>query len=170
MQIAYHPAFDAGHAIFRFLRLRIGLSLDIIEFDKLRILDFYLLFPHRAASIRLMQADTHLRSLAKQAEAGAGYSSLPSDPALFARMEPCQIAAAQTMATQGAIVEEALAQGMIEFATLDLPEELRQRVIDANASDAWGIKIVSALKTYPLLGGGGLKDRTGLIEHRYDKV
>lgn len=170
IQIAYHPAFDAGHATFRYLRLRRGLGISQIEFDKLRILDFYVLFPHRAIAIRLMQQDLSLRSLAKQTESSAGYSALPSDTVLFGRMEPAQIAAAQTMATSGALDEDALSLGIVKFQDFPTPAELEMRVVAANTENFQALEIAKVLFGYPLLGAGGLKDRTGLLEHRYDKV
>lgn len=170
IQIAYHPAFDAGHATFRFSRLKLGLGLTVIEFDKLRILDFYLLFPHRAAAVRLAQSDLAARSLAKQTERNAGYSTMPSDPVLFGRMEPAQIAAVQTMATSGALDEEALVEGIVKFEPFEAPEDLELRVVAANAENPQALEIVKTLSAYPLLGSGGLKDRSGLLEYRYDKI
>lgn len=170
IQLAYHPAFDAGHALFRFMRLREGLRLSELEFDKLRILDFYLLFPFRAEAIRFKQADMKLRALARQEQQRAGYASLPSDVALFGRMEAAQVAAAQTLAAKGAFAGEELRRGIARFEPFGLPDDLQTRVRTENTKDASIFAILSPLATYPLLGRDGLKDRTGLIEYRYDKV
>lgn len=171
IQLAYHPAFDAGHAMFRVLRLHLGLGLQAIEFDKLRILDFYLLFPFRAAGIRFKQSDLKLRALAKQAEEQAGYSVLPSDRALFTRMEPAQVAASQTLANRGLVDGGRLREGTIVFEPYPLPVDLQQRIEAANHEHAQlALRIVGPLNAYPLLGRDGLKDRTDLLEYRYDKV
>lgn len=55
IHLSYHPAFDAFNNIFRFLRIILNENVSSIEVDKLRILDYYLLFPWRAATIRLPQ-------------------------------------------------------------------------------------------------------------------
>lgn len=52
--IIYNQAFDLYHCIFRILNFlnRFNPS-DIIEVDKLRIWDFYFLFPNKVYDIRL---------------------------------------------------------------------------------------------------------------------
>ncbi|WP_420898640.1 ABC-three component system middle component 5 [Bradyrhizobium yuanmingense] len=66
IHLSYHPAFDAFHAIFRFLRVAFRTGTSETEVDKLRILDYYLLFPWRASAIRLSQKDLEVRRIAKR--------------------------------------------------------------------------------------------------------
>lgn len=117
-----------------------------------------------------MQKDTPVRALAKQAERSAGYSVMPSDVVLFGRMEAAQVAAAQTMGSSGAISEAEFNQGVIQFEPFEIPPELELRVVAANAENSEAMSIVKTLAGYPLLGLGGLKDRSGLLEYRYDAV
>ena len=90
---------DAFHAIFRFLRLKFRGDVSEIEVDKLRILDYYLLFPWRASAIRLAQKDIE----AKRLEEHRDYATLPTGDALLERMRASQTAALQTMAQDGII-------------------------------------------------------------------
>ena len=50
--LSYHPALDPYHTAFRSLRV-FNLARNPIEYDRLRLLDLYLLFPEFAGDIRL---------------------------------------------------------------------------------------------------------------------
>ena len=49
--LAYHPAFDANHCAYRFIHILISSECDHLEWDKLRLADFYYLFPHLLKAI-----------------------------------------------------------------------------------------------------------------------
>lgn len=170
IQLSYQPALDPLHGIFRFLRISKHLKLSHVDFDKLRILDYYLLFPFRAAAIKFKQNDIHLRSVAKQLNEKQGYAALPSGEILFDRMKSVHVSAAQTMAERNAIDSVALRNGKIKFRSLDLPKEFDDRILTANKEDEKTMLILEALSNYELFGKDGLKDRTSLLEFRYDNI
>ncbi|MET4070422.1 hypothetical protein ABID58_005227 [Bradyrhizobium sp. S3.2.6] len=170
IHLSYHPAFDAFHAIFRFLRLTIRIGISEIEIDKLRILDYYLLFPWRASAIRLAQKDLEVRRIAKRLEEHQDYATLPTGDALLERMRPSQTAALQTMAREGIVDPMLLRDGVVKFNAFALPAELMKRVAEKSLEEPDTMKIIDVLSAYPLLGSDGLKGRTSLLEHRYDKV
>jgi hypothetical protein len=62
--IVYNQAFDLYHTIFRFLqflnRFENGTEIEI---ERLRIWDFYLLFPNRIHEIRLKQNESDIRKI-----------------------------------------------------------------------------------------------------------
>jgi hypothetical protein len=170
IHLSYHPAFDAFHAIFRFLRLKFRGDVSEIEVDKLRILDYYLLFPWRASAIRLAQKYIEVRRIAKRLEEHRDYATLPTGDALLERMRASQTAALQTMAQDGIIDPIHLRNGIVTFKAFSLPAELKKRVDDKNKEESDRMTIIDVLRAYPLLGSDGLKGRTSLLEHRYDKV
>ena len=170
IHLSYHPAFDAFNSIFRFLRIRLNENISSIEVDKLRILDYYLLFPWRAATIRLLQKDIGLRKVAKGLEAVQDYATLPSGESLLERMRPSQTAALQTMAHDGVVDIRQLRNDVVQFTRLMPPEELIRRLNERNQSEPDKMSIIRALNSYGLLGQDGLKGRTALLEHRYDKI
>ena len=43
--IIYNPAFDIYHCVYRMISILSNLVNEKIEVDKLRILDFYMVFP-----------------------------------------------------------------------------------------------------------------------------
>ena len=94
IQLTYEPAFDAFHAAFRALRLR-GLfrKENPLHRHHVRILDFYQLFPHRLAQIRLTPQHRKFKRLAASYENKRPYGDQPDDKMLFDRMEPLQTTA-----------------------------------------------------------------------------
>jgi hypothetical protein len=170
IHLSYHPAFDAFHAIFRALRVKFRRDVSDIEVDKLRILDYYLLFPWRASAIRLAQKDLEVRRIAKRLEKQQDYATLPVGEALLERMRASQIAALQTMAQDGVVDPMHLRNGVVKFKAFSLPSELKKRIDRKNEEETDKMAIIDVLSTYPLLGTDGLKARTSLLEHRYDKI
>lgn len=170
IQLSYHPAFDAFHCIFRILRLRAGRGFSEVEVDKLRILDYYLLFPWRAGKIRLAPRDLGIRKIAARLEDEQDYATLPKGDMLLERMRPAQTAALQTMAQDGVIDVQSLRNDLVRFARADIAPELETRVAQRNEAEPERMQIIDALGKYPLLGNDGLKGRTSLLEHRYDKI
>ncbi|WP_266030557.1 ABC-three component system middle component 5 [Brucella intermedia] len=170
IQLSYHPAFDAFHCIFRILRIRARRQLEEVEVDKLRILDYYLLFPWRARNIRLAPRDLGVRRIATQLEEQQDYATLPNGEMLLERMRPAQTAALQTMAQDGIIELTKLRDNIVRFTKSAVAPEIATLVAQRNSTDEDRMKIIDALSEYPLLGNDGLKGRTSLLEHRYDKI
>jgi hypothetical protein len=134
------------------------------------VLDYYLLFPWRASAIRLAQKDLEVRRIAKRLEMHQDYATLPIGEALLERMRASQIAALQTMAQDGVIDPMLLRSGVVKFKAFSLPNELKKRIDNKNEEEADKMAIIDTLSAYPLLGTDGLKGRTSLLEHRYDKI
>lgn len=171
-QLTYNEAFDPFHAAFRLLRLHVGCGIsERTPFDMCRILDFYLLFPFRLQNMKLLSEDTGWRKISRSYSGQAPYGELPDDNSIFSRMEPFQRAAASSLAHAGIISVEAWANNEIAFADVGLPAELRTRCGTLNDSMPDVIEILCDIRRrYPLGGRDGLKDRTGLLEFRYDPI
>ena len=170
IHLSYHPAFDAFHCIFRFLRIKSREQLTEIEFDKLRILDYYLLFPWRASAIRLPQKDIFIRKVAKNLEVKQDYATLPTGEILLERMRASQMAALQTLADDKFIDIKKLQNNIVCFGEKVIPVELEKRISEINLQENDRMQIIDALSSYPLLGMDGLKGRTSLLECRYDRI
>ena len=64
--ITYNPAFDLYHSIFRMAHIvRFMDDDECLEIDKVRIWDFYILFPNKVHNIHLKQKDKELRDIRK---------------------------------------------------------------------------------------------------------
>lgn len=171
-QLTYNEAFDPYHAAFRFIRLNVACQLHKrMPFDTLRILDFYLLFPFRLQEIRLHSGDTGWRKISRSYEDRTPYGAMPDDNSIFARMELFQRAAAASLVRSGHLSAEAWETGEVEFTVLELPASLVGRCSTLNARMADIMDILCQIRARYTLGGrDGLKDRTGLLEYRYDSV
>lgn len=171
-QLTYNEAFDPYHAAFRILRLWKGCSIvDTTHFDMLRILDFYLLFPFRIQNMSLFSEDRAWRRISKAYEDWKPYGELPDDVSIFSRMEPFQRAAVTSLAKAGFMSLEAWQNNQIEFLEVELPANISVRCSELNGAMHDVIAILCAMRErYPLLGRNGLKDRSGLLEFRYDSV
>lgn len=172
MQLTYNETFDPYHAIFRFVRLHYACDISVrTPFDTLRILDFYLLFPFRIQAMRLFSDDTAWRKISKSYEDRAPYGSMPDDITVFSYMEPFQRAAVSSLVRSGHLVANAWDMNEIQFTKKQLPKTVTLRCTELNDQMKPVVEILCQLKTrYPLSGRDGLKDRTGLLEYRYDSI
>ncbi|HWW49420.1 MAG TPA: ABC-three component system middle component 5 [Xanthobacteraceae bacterium] len=171
-QLTYNEAFDPYHAVFRFVRLHLACDISRrLPFDTLRILDFYLLFPFRLQAMKFFSIDTGWRRISKSYEDQAPYGTFPDDNTIFSRMEPFQRAAASCLVHSGHLAFDAWDLNEVQFTTEMLPAAIMLRCSELNTGMKDVVDILCQIKArYPLGGRDGLKDRTRLLEYRYDSV
>ena len=59
--IVYQPAFDLYHTLFRIMKLLSYFEKnDYIEIERLRIWDYYLLFPNKLKEVTLKQNEKQI--------------------------------------------------------------------------------------------------------------
>lgn len=174
IQLSYQAAFDPYNAAFRLLRLReCCWSQSPVNFDSLRIADFFLLFPVLIGSknVRLQRKHTKFKKLSKKYSSSEPFGQLPAMDTLFRRMEPFHIAAAETLVNFGLASSKAWGEGYMHATDHQIPQKSAQRISDANEAQTDLLEFVTTLATeYELSGPNGLKDRTSLLEYRYDTV
>lgn len=163
--LIYHPAYDAYHCVFRMLC--IVSKLPNIELDKARLLDFYLLFPSAISKIRLPKTHSSGRQLAKLL---ANVYRDPINPsATFRELKYIQEAALKCMVASGFVEAKSYEVGLVVRTKLPLPDNMLE-AISAYLEKNLELSefVLDELATIPLKGLDGLKDRTGLLEYRYD--
>lgn len=171
IQIAYQPAYDPFHTIFRVLRLLDHFSVASISVHTLRILDFYFLFPFYITSIRLTPQLRRLARVGQFDKSRRPYSEQPAPPILFRTMQPIHEAALQTLVLSEFLTREDFVSGVASRSSRRLSGRLSSRISELNGSDITLLTFLSSLHSaFPLEGRDGLKHRTGLSEHRYDVV
>ena len=166
--VTYHPAQDIYHCIFRQLLLLENLPGKKSALDRLRILDFYLLFPSLLNEVRVPKSLVARRN--KLADKPSSYEIIEDPYRLFAQLEGIQVSATRLLAS-------------CELVSLD---EVRKREI-VRTLDEIPAKLASAIQqgveekgellvflTGPFFnldfyGPNGLKARTGLMVHTYDQ-
>lgn len=163
--LIYHPAYDAYHCLFRMIALID--HVNKIEVDKARILDFYLIFPALLAEVRMPHNYSPIKKEAKK------YSNDYRNPingySTFRDMHEIQMAAIRYLAATGLIELKPLEKGIIERTSKSIPDGLLLSMRDFfNAKKDVYTFIISTLSQFHLTGKDGLKDRTNLMEFRYD--
>jgi hypothetical protein len=165
--LLYHPAFDIYHGIFRMLRLLERLPRVAVEIERLRILDFYLLFP---AQIQYFTFPTEIRGYRRQLSPVENpYEQINDPKRIFFRLEPYQTCALKSLAAHQFINSESFCERKALRTDKPLPDGLREAVKPADEASA----VLLEFLTGPLLkmdfyGKSGLKGRSDLFEYRYD--
>ena len=170
--IVYQQAFDIYHSVFRLLRL-----LDVfnrsesVEVDRLRIWDFYLLFPNKMPEITLRREEEDVKKLIRNyiAKRENPYEELTDCRIMFEKIQPYQITAMKCLASYGIISKETLSLNRVSVIN---KEELQTKLVNLPGLTDRETNAVKLLTSHfflmPLSGEYGLKHRTGLIESKYD--
>ncbi|EOE0253691.1 ABC-three component system middle component 5 [Enterobacter hormaechei] len=163
--LIYHPAYDAYHCLFRMIALID--HVNEIEVDKARILDFYLIFPALVSEIRMPHNYNSVKKEAKK------YSNEYRNPinirSTFRDMHEIQMAAIRCLAATGLIEIKSLEKDIIKRTDKSIPDGLLLSMRDfLNAKEEIHTFVIRHLSQFHLTGKDGLKDRTNLMEFRYD--
>ncbi len=166
--LIYHPAFDASHCAYRILKILNSLDINkSIEEDRIKIIDFYVVFPKKIGDIRFPKS---LKSSTIRKEI-----KLVNDI-----YRPCKnpFLISQKMAIiQNKIINNLMLQEYIEFSELKngyvrglkfenlaLSQSLFEKYLSFNSEKI----LLDFFLNQPLNGDDGLKARTALMEYRYD--
>jgi len=170
MQLTYEEAFDPYHSIFRLFRMKNFIESGAkLSKDKIRVIDFYLLFPFRIQEIRLKPENIEFRKISKMYLDKKPYGKQPSNLNLFTRMKAIQLAAINTFCNEGYAELMTNDGSIIAFTKKVTPSSIATVCQNKNTSEKELIEILSVLvNQYDFLGNDGLKARTGLMEYRYD--
>jgi hypothetical protein len=161
------------HTIFRFLQLLNKFDVETqIEVDRLRIWDFYLLFPNKIHTIRLKQDESDIRQLLKRfvKENKNPYEIITEDRKVFEKIKLYQLAALNCIASYGLIDKSGLNQQRILITNKDLLNEFVNNFGELPATEKNIISFVTGhFCQMSMFGKDGLKQRTNLIESKYDE-
>lgn len=165
--LPYHPAFDSYHCAFRVLLLLERMNKPVVEVDKMRIWDFYFVFPQEIKNITFTQS---LWALKKEFQVEPNpYDKLLDPKRIFERMKPFQIAALNHLAAYGFIDPKELSRNLVKRTDKPLPKELSPNMEKLDSQQQSVIKLLqSPFNDIKFLGPGGFKDRTKLLDARYD--
>lgn len=163
--LSYHQSSDCFHTILRILCLLSDLPLKV-ELDKLYILDFYYAFPNYLKYIRVTPQDTSTRkALLKEYVL---YSSETDPQRIFLEVNPVQKFAINALINAGFIINE---DGKISIDSNQIPTSIKDTINSKKAKDNKLLYFITQnLNHFEILGKNGLKDRTHLMEYRYDDV
>lgn len=170
--ITYNPAFDLYHCIFRLAHIiqRMGLE-ESFEVDKVRIWDFYLLYPSKLYDLSLHRHEKEIREARRRYvdRSKSPYEYRGDNRRLFDWIRPFQVSALNCLVSCGILSKEAYMHGQVAIAD--------QTALDAFVAQTGGCSdrehnILSFLSLFSrqmsLSGHDGLKARTRLLESKYD--
>lgn len=163
--LVYHPAYDAYHCLFRMMA--IIERVNELEIDKLKILDFYILFPSLLSNVKMPRQFIKIK---KTAERFYNEYHDPMNPGvIFKEMRHIQDAAIKCMLAAGYIYSDELSNGYIVRTDKELPEKISLDMRDfLDNKEPFSSFIIQNMAKFHLTGPDGLKSRTQLMEHRYD--
>lgn len=167
--LTYHPIHDPSHCIFRMLCLLYDMKNKKIAIDLARILDFYVVFPHALKSLSLPR-DLHETKSAFRAIRDP-YENLPTSSRLMYELSSIQDQALKALMAKGLIEQSEMSSGYISIRKNMLPTEINDLIQQSTfRATEWYKALITVIPEMPLKGKGGLKDRSGLLEYRYDNV
>ncbi len=165
--LIYNPAFDLHHAVFRMLQLLAAAPEREYVVERMRILDYFLLFPEQIETLRFPDEIRRKRSLFRRAY--NPYRNIDNPGRLFFMLEPFQTSSLQSLASRGLIKRDRFKAGLVQRTAEPLPEALAAAIKVRSAQAPELIDLVSQdLAKLPLRGPNGLKARSHLVDSRYD--
>lgn len=166
--LIYHPAYDINHSIYRILLVLNSSVHKEFHWDLLRLMDFYVLFPHLLKYISPFPSE--LKPYKKLINAlPDAYESILNTKRILFELEPIQNTAIQNILAKDLIDFEKFQEGVVKQSDTALPNELFERLrTDAIIAEEWFRLIVDELPLLDFNGKSGLKSRSGLMEYKYD--
>ncbi|RYD54393.1 MAG: hypothetical protein EOP56_19300 [Sphingobacteriales bacterium] len=170
--IIYSQAFDYYHAVYRMVRILTRFKRDnFLELDRLRIWDFYLLFPNQVHSITLKKGDDEIRKLRKRfiKEKDNPYNSVFDNRKVFEKLKPYQLTAIHCLASYGIIDNTLLKENRVSIISDSLLREYDGKFEELSYTEQNVIALMTLhFSTISLFGPDGLKSRTKLMVSKYD--
>ncbi|WP_085536616.1 ABC-three component system middle component 5 [Massilibacteroides vaginae] len=170
--IVYNQAFDLYHTIFRILHFLNKFENDaVVEIERIRIWDFYLLFPHKIHDIRLKQNESDIRKIRKDfiKDSKNPYEQINENRKIFEKIKPYQLSALNCIASYGIIDKSSLNQQRITIINKNVLTEFVANFEELSPKERNIIALMTShFYQMSLFGTDGLKNRTNLIESKYD--
>lgn len=170
--ITYNPAFDLYHSIYRMAHIVERLDEgECFEIDKVRIWDFFMLFPDKVYSITIRREEEDLRkyrSLYLKRENNP-YEFKGDNYKLFEWMKPVQLSALNCLVSCGILNREKYELGRVCVANNNMLHQYLDIVGEVSIRERNVLAFMGSLsRTMSMTGEYGLKARTKLMDTKYD--
>lgn len=169
--IVYQQAFDLYHTVFRMIMILSRFTVDDeIEIDKLRIWDYFLLFPNKMSKIRLRKDEEDVRKLIKIYidKSENPYEDIKDDRKMFEKMKPYQLSAIKCIASYGIIDKDYLTLNRIIIKSNSKLSNFKNSLPTLSVQEENALRLLTKHFDMSLFGEYGLKSRTNLLESKYD--
>jgi hypothetical protein len=170
--IVYHEAFDLYHSVYRMLQILTYFNRnEYVETERLRIWDFYLLFPDKISNIKLKATEKEIKDLIKAyiKKSDNPYEVLLDNRKMFEKVKPYQLGALKCLASYGIIDKNFLTSNRVTIISKDILADYSSKFAPLSPKETNAIHLLTSHFYYmSLYGEFGLKDRTKLLESKYD--
>lgn len=167
--IIYHPATDFYHCWMRWAYIVSNAFGEPVEYERARIIDYYICFPKQLLNCQLTslysaQVKKAVRLIPES------YEDALSVRQAFRQMSEIHRHVAMDMASKGLIDRSLYQEGQLSVVDAEYSRGLLLEVAAKWAPQNIELcdLILEALNSMTLNGKNGLKDRSGLLEYRYD--
>ena len=168
----YNQVFDMYHCIYRIIHILKRLhENEILELDRLRIWDFYVLFPYKIHEIRLGRDFDEVISYRKRyiRKLSNPYNTIYDGRKLLERLRPYQMGALTCLASYGIVDSRELLNNKVKILDSDkllkIYKELDKLADEEHNALSW---LCLYFRTFPMNGVNGFKSRTKLLVSKYD--
>lgn len=170
--IVYHPAFDLYHSVYRLLQILSHFQKsEYVELDRLRIWDYYLLFPDQMKTIRLKKEEADIKKLIHFyiTKKPNPYEEVADNRKMFEKIKPYQLTAVKSLASYGIIKLSYLSENRVTIVSKEL---LKHYILKLEPLSPKERNVISLMTSHfyqiSMFGPMGLKARTKLLESKYD--
>ncbi len=165
--IIYHPLFDVYHGVFRILQILEAIPRNKIDFERLKIIDFYMLFPSLLKEVSFPMEIVNLKKKFKKFY--NTYESIEDPYRLFIQLESFQNSSIGLLIALDFIKSDDFNNGIITRTLKQLPRPLTLEIQNANKENNDVVSFLTGpFVEIELYGDRGLKARTKLMEYKYD--
>ena len=157
--LIYHPAYDTYHCMVRILKILNFLSEKQFELDRIRIYDYFFLFPNEIEIATLALDYGKYKKILLNNK----YNKVQNSKQTFYRLESYQNLAFKALSTFNLIDKYALDNDFVIRTSAIIPEGLLNNLDSIESSY---LELVQSY--FEELSLKELKRRTTLIEYRYE--
>lgn len=163
----YHPSGDLYHCVYRLFLLKSYVRAEQVEWERLRLMDFYFLFPHLLKTLKVpREYIAYKRTFAAIQDP---YEEIGSAKRLFFQLGSIQDNTIRFLVAKGYFERDAFAvEGKIKSTNSPPEVILNAFKLDPKVNADWFDPFMGLFQAIPLNGNDGLKVRTEMMEHRYD--
>jgi len=170
--IVYQQAFDLYHTVYRMIKLLAHFKRnDYVEIERLRIWDYYLLYPNKMNNIKLKRDEKDIKEIIKHyiLKGDNPYEQVVNDRKMFEKIKPYQMTAIKSLASYNIINKDYLTLNRITTVTSDIFDKYSDDLKKMSVQEQNAIRLLTShFYQMPLTGTYGLKHRSDLLESKYD--
>lgn len=171
IMIVYHQAFDLYHTAYRMIQLLTYFKRgEAIEVDRLRIWDYYLLFPIEMQRIKFTAEEKDIKEYIVQyitkGTKNNTYEIILDNRKMFEKIKSYQLSALKSLASYGIINIDYIVSENVTAISDELLQTHVSLFEPLSVTEQNTIKLLTS--HYYLMSLRSLKEKTNLIEYRYD--